>query len=250
MTDLSDATRAPLWLGATALLAASGWAVARKYFPGEPWSTRVLHTTVVCWAVVVFACALLGAVGGLTPVPLVAVVAGVSAVTLVAANGRGVWAGPAGPTSGPGAVAGADDSPVTRSAEWLRWAWSIAWGLVFAFVVGRVVTGGLLRFPDDWDTLMYHLPLVDHWLQAGSLYAPDDLRWSEPGNNELVALWCVAPFSGDFLYGFNAPACWYRLSCSTWGSTRANQLQAFVWGPYGPLGPASVLTGNRWLRSW
>ncbi|VTR93096.1 Uncharacterized protein OS=Kutzneria albida DSM 43870 GN=KALB_6274 PE=4 SV=1 [Gemmata massiliana] len=62
-----------------------------------------------------------------------------------------------------------------------------------------MVTGGLLRFPTDWDTLMYHLPFVNHWLQAGSLYASGGMRWSDPGNNELITLWIVAPFSGDFL---------------------------------------------------
>src|SRR5262249_544298 len=52
-----------------------------------------------------------------------------------------------------------------------------------------------------------HLPLVDSWLQAGGLYAPDCLHWYNPGGNELVAAWMVAPFSGDYLCGLtNAPA--------------------------------------------
>jgi hypothetical protein len=71
----------------------------------------------------------------------------------------------------------------------------------------------LLRFPDDWDTLMYHLPLVDHWLQAQDLYASAGLRWSDPGNNELLALWLVAPFSGDFLHALNNLPAAILLAC-------------------------------------
>ncbi len=42
---------------------------------------------------------------------------------------------------------------------------------------------------------------TDQWLQTRSLYAPRDAFWFNPGNNELVGLWVVAPFSGDFLIG-------------------------------------------------
>jgi hypothetical protein len=72
---------------------------------------------------------------------------------------------------------------------------------VVALWIGHTIMDGLLDFPYGWDSLMYHLPLVDHWLRAGSLYAPECKHWSVPGNNELVGLWMVAPFSGDFLVG-------------------------------------------------
>ena len=69
-----------------------------------------------------------------------------------------------------------------------------------------MITAGLSQFPADWDTVMYHLPLVVHWLHEGSLVAPDCPQWSVPGNNELVLLWFVAPFSGDFFYALaNGP---------------------------------------------
>ncbi len=74
-------------------------------------------------------------------------------------------------------------------------------------MAARVGGVALLNFPSDWDTLMYHLPLVDQWLRAGSLYAPDDPVWYNAANVELVGLWCVGPFSGDFLTGLtNLPA--------------------------------------------
>ena len=44
---------------------------------------------------------------------------------------------------------------------------------------------GVLRFPTDWDSLMYHIPLIDHWLQDGSLYAPGCAVWYFPGNTKV-----------------------------------------------------------------
>jgi len=84
----------------------------------------------------------------------------------------------------------------------LRW-WTIAWGLLGALFVARVVFDGLLTFPSDWDTLAYHVPLVDHWLRDGTLYVPNCAFWYCPGNNEVLALWMVAPFSGDYLIALN-----------------------------------------------
>jgi len=61
--------------------------------------------------------------------------------------------------------------------------------------VGLIVTQGVGRFPGDWDTLMYHLPLVDLWIQTGSLYVPECAVWHAPGNNELLGVWWAVPFS-------------------------------------------------------
>ena len=87
-----------------------------------------------------------------------------------------------------------------------RW-WHLIWGGLLAYGVAHVVLAAVLRFPTDWDTLMYHRPLLDQWLQARSLYALSDAHWFNPGTNELLGLWTAAPFSGDFLVGLlNLPA--------------------------------------------
>jgi hypothetical protein len=72
-----------------------------------------------------------------------------------------------------------------------------------AWMGSRLVLGGLLQFPSDFDTLTYHLSLPVQWLQQGSLYAPDDAQWAVPGNNEVFGLWLIAPFSGAFLIALN-----------------------------------------------
>ncbi len=77
------------------------------------------------------------------------------------------------------------------------------WAALAALAVAFVVVEAVLQFPTDWDSLAYHIPLVDHWLREGTLYVPDCAFWYVPGNNELWALWSVAPFSGDFLVSLN-----------------------------------------------
>lgn len=74
-----------------------------------------------------------------------------------------------------------------------------AWAVAFGCCVAHIVTNGLGRFPEEFDGLAYHLALVDHWLQSKSLYAAEAAWWWQPGTAELVGMWMVAPFSGDFL---------------------------------------------------
>jgi hypothetical protein len=55
---------------------------------------------------------------------------------------------------------------------------------------------------------MYHIPMVDSWLQAGALSVPGSSVWYNAGNSELLGLWAVAPFSGDFWIPLSGlPAC-------------------------------------------
>lgn len=198
MPPLPDSVVAVVWLASTALLGTAAWTLAGRLFPQGSVSNRVAHTVVIGWAHIVAVSTALGAVGGLVPAALLAGVSGAAALSLCLARRL----------SPPGDL-------VRSAPSATEPFWPYLWAALAALWVGHAVTGGLLRFPNDWDTLMYHLPLVDHWLQAGSLYAPDGLRWSDPGNNELLALWLVAPFSGDFLYALgNLPAV-VLLACGT-----------------------------------
>jgi hypothetical protein len=169
------------WAPVTALLLAGAWRFSGRLFPADPPAAQALHTAILAWAVIVGAATVLGSIGVLFPATLLAVVA-VSAVLL------GWKAAPA--------VSEQDRGPADRSGL-------ILWGALMVFWAGHIVFQGLLRFPSDWDSLMYHIPLVDQWLQARSLYAPRDATWFFPGNNELLGLWLVAPFSGDFLIALN-----------------------------------------------
>lgn len=81
----------------------------------------------------------------------------------------------------------------------LDWPWYWIWLCWLAVLVAHNLSSGLLRFPSDWDTLMYHLPILGRWIQNRGLWALDFSYATYPGNNELVGLWLAAPFSGDFL---------------------------------------------------
>lgn len=174
----SDAARALAWAGVTVPLGCAAWRLSGRFAPNEALSARVLHTTIISWAVIVGAATLLGSAGVLLPSALLACVA--VAAALLWFLGR-----PLAPAE-----------PADRSGL-------ILWAALIAFWSGHIVLQGILRFPTNWDTLMYHLPLVDQWLQAKNLYAPRDAIWYNPGNNELLGLWLVAPFTGDFLIGLN-----------------------------------------------
>ncbi len=183
-----------VWAAVTAMIVRLGWAAATRLFPGDGYIDLIQHTIVIVIAQITVATIIIGGLGYLSPGSLLEAGTIVAVVTRVAV--------------------GRLHLPTTRTRDECDRGWLAIWLLVFAGCAGYTVIRGLLCFPADWDTLMYHLPLVDHWLQAGSLYAPDALRWSMPGNNEIVILWMVAPFSGDFLSVLgNIPAV-ILLACS------------------------------------
>jgi len=170
----------------------------------------VLHTVVVCWACITGLSILLGALGILASPPLLA---GGAALGLVLSfkEGRSFLVRLC--SGRQRAVLSAIDSGCVLAPEGLTTSagigagnevcWLVLWGAVLAFWVGRVIVGGLLELPTDWDTLMYHVPILDNFLQAHSLYSQDCAVWYDPSNNELFGLWMVAPFSGDFLIALN-----------------------------------------------
>ncbi|VTR92479.1 Uncharacterized protein OS=Oscillatoria nigro-viridis PCC 7112 GN=Osc7112_2999 PE=4 SV=1 [Gemmata massiliana] len=206
MTLLPDYLIAVFWFASTVFLGVTGWVIAGRLFPAAPVLTRAAHTIVIGWAHVVAVGLALGAVGLLLPAALLIGVTASAALALILVTR---W-GPRPTQTGECTIA----APLSQTSPTPHRMWLAVWSLVFAFWAGHAVTGGLLRFPTDWDTLMYHLPFVDYWLQAHSLYTPDVLR-CDPGNNELIALWLVAPFSGDFLYALtNLPAA-ILLACAS-----------------------------------
>lgn len=179
---MRDAAVFVAWLAATVVLVRATWGAARRAFPDDSALQQIAHSIVGCWALIVLCALGLSAFGLLraeTVLPTVPLSA--LAASLLARR--------AGKKSQQRAMlAGADDAVFTA-----------AWGIWLVFWLGCVVRCGLLEFPDDVDSLVYHIPLIDHWLQQGHLGPSGCAIWQFPGNNELLALWMTAPFSGDFL---------------------------------------------------
>jgi hypothetical protein len=209
--EVWDAVIAPIRLAVNGLLIAAAWRVAGWLLPRDCSLYRAFHTAVLAYAAVVGSGIWLGACHVLSPSTLLASVGGLSLVTLVLLGWRrsGTWrqgGRPAvegiGGVGRPAPNSQNSEARKSRRARLERWMLP-GWGVLFALLLGHVIEGGVLQFPTDWDSLMYHIPLIDHWLAAGSLYAPACPRWYEATNNELIGLWMVAPFSGDFLISLN-----------------------------------------------
>jgi hypothetical protein len=205
-----DALAALCWLGATSLLALAAWRLSTWLDPRAPLRRRLISSYLLAWAGIVLTAFVLGT-AGLLRADLWLVVISALSVSILGLLQRRFRRQTASPSTEDGL-----NKPPPALADLL---WLLVWGLVAAFWIGHVVWNGLLTFPADWDTLAYHLPLVDQWLQARSLYAPDCVHWGNPGNNELLTLWLVAPFSGDFLFAVtNLPAA-VLLACAAFDLT-------------------------------
>lgn len=172
---------------AVTLLIVTGYrALFARVFPNEQSYHRIIHVTVSLYATVALSAVVLGVAGLLYAWLYIALVAVIGGVLLWVCR-----------------------SPECRTESRSRnyRFWQLIWWMFASLCLGRIVVDGVLRFPDDWDTLTYHLPLVDYWCAAHELYVPDCMFWSVPGNNELLTLWCVSLFSCDVNYALtNTPA--------------------------------------------
>jgi hypothetical protein len=179
-----DAVAAAVWSIVNLVLGAAAWRWSAGAGPDDSLASRALHALVIWWAVIVVAATPIGAAGLLSSTSLLSAVAVLGVI---------LWRlGTSRLRQGTGAP---ERAGLILPALLLAW-----WG-------GHIAIEGLLRFPTDWDSLNYHMTLIDQWLQARSLYAPNDSEWYSPGNNEMVGLWLVAPYSGDFLISLtNLPA--------------------------------------------
>jgi hypothetical protein len=212
--DMQDILYALVWISTNILLAVASWRCSEKVFPFHTASARLMDFTVLFWAVIVLASTILGTLGFLYPYILTGLVLFIALVLLrfnfyafsscaTTSLGREPWRKP-------------DDAVTASNCRRIaflkcrctldRW-WCLVWICVVCIAVGRIIVSGLLRYPTDWDSLAYHVPLVDHWSNTGTLYVPACAFWYVPGNNELLGLWCAEGFSGDFWVSFaNIPS--------------------------------------------
>ncbi len=197
-----DSVAAIGWCISTLGAAIAARVAVRYLFPTETGGRLIGHVFVVCWGALAISSFALSIVHSLSATALLG-----SVVILCVAFARLVKPGAIVVGGQPRAteISTTDVSPVGATSESSLWIW--LWASLLAVCAARSIHDGLLRFPTEWDDLMYHLPLVDCYIQTGSLCVPTSPRWSDPGNNELIALWVAISFSGDFLYALtNIPA--------------------------------------------
>lgn len=180
---MEDFLSSVVWLSCCCLIIRCSIDVSRRCFPDDCPSQQVLHASAIAIAAIVFGLTVSGACGVLSPGA--ALILPVLSLLVVRhfVVGRYPWPQPL----------------EMRSVSLAAYIWS---GIA-AVLVGHTLVNGVMKFPTDWDTLMYHLPYVNHWLQTGSFAATETPRWSNPANSEVLGLWFAAPFSGDFLVPLN-----------------------------------------------
>ncbi len=189
---VSDGCMGILWLGVNALLGVSSYRLGTFAFRDDGASVRLMGAITVFLFVILFSTILLGAMGILNYSLLLGLVACIAAITLVAVA----------PDKTHSKMKRAA-SVTTTAPKRRRPVMYALWSVLAAFGVSHAVMSGLLQFPTDFDSLMYHLPIIDQWLQAESLYALNSSYWWTPGTSEVIGMWMVLPFSGDFLAALN-----------------------------------------------
>ena len=186
---MSDTTPAVCWFLTTAFLIVSIWGIVSSLFVfGAPLQIA-MHAMVGWWLSVIGITTILGAIGLLNFTWL----GGMAVIESLVLLAFERWGSVGKRIFRPCPL---ESIPESDRTSWLS---NLAWWGVACFGAAFVLLNGLFVFPKDWDSLAYHIPLVDQWLLAQSLYAPHGSHWSHPGNYELLGLWAVAPFSGDFV---------------------------------------------------
>jgi hypothetical protein len=157
-------------------------AIVRRWFDDSNFYVRLLAGLVLFWATIVLGAILLNFVNGLSG-SLLHVVTATLLVGLAA-----IVVSKCGPATNPALI---ERKPHSLGRV-------IATHALLGMVASYLVTYGILQLPMDWDSLAYHLPLIDHWIQSGSLWNRDCAFWYCPGNNELLGLFLATGFTGDF----------------------------------------------------
>ena len=171
------------WLGANAFLILAAYRLARRLFPADEFHCRALHVLLLWRAAITGSVLLAGSTGLLTGWSPLLLVAALSVGYLIYSEIR------------PESL----ERPLRPTSHSARRAELVSNAVLVSLWAGLVVTDGLGKFPSDFDSLMYHIPFVNYWLQDSRLYTPECCHWSVPGGNEVMGFWMVAPFRGDFL---------------------------------------------------
>ena len=182
----TDAVAAVIWVAVNGLMIGCLVRLHRHLFPQENDIHRGLFGSLVFVATLVLAGTVLGAIGKLTALGqlLLALSILVGLDKLFRPRDLSVK------------TTGWQPQEPRQPLRMVRW-------MAILMLVAHSTANGVMKFPTDFDSLWYHMPLIDSWLQTGSLYVPDCSRWYFPANSELLGVWATAGCSGDFLVPLN-----------------------------------------------
>jgi hypothetical protein len=164
--------------------------ITRGFLFREDLAIRVASQITLGWAWIAASAFALNAIGGLSPYSLTGLVSASACCVIWLLRDRLTFQ-----CNSQGPVV-RDENSSTRFLP-------NAIMFIAAFGLSEVALVGIGEFPADWDSLAYHLPIVDHWIQSGNLANQQCAFWYVPGNNELLAFWFAGLFSGDFWIQLN-----------------------------------------------
>ena len=194
---IEDVVASIVWSAVTFVVLLAAWTVARRVFPGDTIAQCVMHMIMLFWIWLAVAGCAIGSLGMLNAATLAASVLSLGFITVFALRSRS--------TSFHENRSG--EKTEFLSARQNDLPWSAFWCGIASVAATLLVTRGITEFPRNWDTLAYHRPLIDLWIQTGTLQVLECPIWFAPGNNELLGLWWAIAFSGDFWVSLmNIPA--------------------------------------------
>ena len=192
-----------LWQCVTAFVICCAWRGSGRLDAGCSLSGRILHTSVMAVALILIGLMFVGSIGFLDSIFSLVGVAAVSLAWERLSTSSFFDAIPCSEQTKPSQATIQSQRWVLSTRPALNIRVKIIWWFIGSLLAGHIISNGLLGWPTDWDSLMYHMPFVDHWIQERSLFARGSARWSMPASSELIALWFAVSFSGDFLVPLN-----------------------------------------------
>jgi len=186
---MRDCICGSLWAAIAAMCVMASWKLMARLWPDDDGSDVLANVLVAAWAWSVFSSMALS---------LCCAICGSALMCVSFVAGALMWATALRLRSAmPHTVMACPTQPQHKRVS----VTSVMWCVVVTASVLHALQHVFFSFPNEFDALMYHVPLVDEWLQSGTLNARGCAEWYNPGNCELLGLWLVAPFSGDFWVG-------------------------------------------------
>jgi len=182
---------------ATAFCFQLSGSLVRRFVPTFDFSVRIVAQLLLLWASIVLVAIVLGFVGFLRPILLLVLVSGLwVGLRLVSRSVGGmIQTEPMALATG---CAKEGVAPVASAIGSEKMVIGNGYALLIAIGLAQIIQMSVISLPQDWDTLAYHLPLVDSWVQTGSLLNQRCAFWYVPGNGQLLAFWFSGLFTGDF----------------------------------------------------
>lgn len=195
---IGDVVASIIWPAVTFAVLWAAWIAARRIFSCDTVAQCAMHVIILFWTWLAIGGCVVGSLGVLNATTLGVSVLSLGIITVFAFRSRSTKCHE---------NRSSEEASLLSADQNHRLLWMTFWCGIASISATILATHGIAKFPKNWDTLAYHRPLIDLWIQTGTLQVTECPVWFAPGNNELFGLWWAIAFSGDFWVGLmNTPA--------------------------------------------